>query len=83
VLAYFDSAVAATYLRRPALVTAALFDPAVPPPGQFCVYNALSAPKHLIVRPAAHFDWPGAIAEDAQRVSETRAWVARQMASDD
>ena len=79
VLAYFDAAVAASHIRHPTLVAAALFDPAVPPPGQFCVYNALTALKNLIVRPAAHFDWPGAVAEDALRVSETRTWVAAQL----
>ncbi|MEZ5576382.1 MAG: hypothetical protein R3F44_12440 [Candidatus Competibacteraceae bacterium] len=37
-------------------VAAARFDPAVPPPGQFAVYNALAGPKELFVLRAGHFD---------------------------
>lgn len=56
VLAYFDAATAARHMRQPVFVAAALFDPAVPPPGQFAVYNALPSPKGLFVRSAAHFE---------------------------
>ncbi len=55
VLQYFDAATAATYLRIPVLVGAAVFDPAVPPPGQFAVYNGLAGTKQLYIRKAAHF----------------------------
>lgn len=55
VLAYFDSATAARRIRIPVFVAAALFDPAVPPPGQFAVYNALAGPRELYVRSNAHF----------------------------
>ncbi len=58
VLGYFDSAIAARHIRIPTLVGCAVFDPAVPPPGQFCVYNCLSAEKALFIRPASHFEYP-------------------------
>lgn len=66
VLAYFDASVAARHLAIPTLVAPALFDPAVPPPGQFAIYNALPGPRELLALPAGHFDWPGAAAEDAR-----------------
>ncbi|MFZ4538524.1 acetylxylan esterase [Propionivibrio sp.] len=59
-LAYYDAANAARFLRIPALVAAALFDPAVPPPGQFAIYNAIPQPlRCLLVLDAGHFDYPG------------------------
>lgn len=56
VLSYFDAAIAAKYITIPMLIVNALFDPAVPPPGQFAVYNAISSSKQLHVIPAGHFD---------------------------
>ena len=35
VLQYYDAATAAGYIESPTLVSPALFDPKVPPPGQF------------------------------------------------
>ena len=59
-LAYYDAASAAHFLRIPTLVAAALFDPVVPPPGQFAVYNAIPAAlRRLFVLAAGHFDYPG------------------------
>lgn len=59
-LAYYDAANAARHLRIPTLVAAAQFDPAVPPPGQFAVYNAVPEPlRNLFVLEAGHFDYPG------------------------
>lgn len=59
-LAYYDAATAARYLQIPTMVAAALFDPAVPPPGQFAVYNAIAKPlRRLFVLEAGHFDYPG------------------------
>jgi cephalosporin-C deacetylase len=55
VLPYFDAAIAARHIRIPTLVAAALFDPAVPPPGQFAVYNAMPGPKELFVLKHGHF----------------------------
>ena len=64
VLRYFDAATAARRIQVPVLVAAARFDPAVPPPGQFAVYNALPGPKELFVLSAGHFAYPGAEEED-------------------
>jgi cephalosporin-C deacetylase len=58
-LAYYDAASAARHLRIPTLVAAALFDPAVPPPGQFAIYNAIPATlRRLFLLEAGHFDYP-------------------------
>lgn len=68
VLAYYDSSTAATRIRIPTMVSPALFDPSVPPPGQFAVYNALiTAPGFLYIRKAGHFchpDLPGDEADE-------------------
>jgi cephalosporin-C deacetylase len=56
VLAYHDSATAARRIQIPVLVAAALSDPAVPPPGQFAVYNALPGEKRLFIRQTGHPD---------------------------
>ncbi|MDD2768872.1 MAG: acetylxylan esterase [Methylococcus sp.] len=58
-LAYYDAASAATCTAIPVQVAAALFDPAVAPPGQFAIFNALAGPKELFVLEAGHFDYPG------------------------
>ncbi|WP_335940737.1 acetylxylan esterase [Streptomyces sp. PTD5-9] len=63
VLRYFDAATAAARQERPVLVAAALFDPSVPPPGQFAVYNALAGERELQVLNAGHFEYPGTAAE--------------------
>ncbi|WP_413100113.1 acetylxylan esterase [Streptomyces sp. Inha503] len=55
VLAYFDAANAARHLRIPVQVAPALFDPTVPPPGQFAVFNALAGPKELHPVTVGHF----------------------------
>ena len=58
-LAFHDSAVAARFCKIPTMAACALFDPAVPPPGQFAVYNSLAGEKRLYIRPADHFEWEG------------------------
>ncbi|MET9341150.1 acetylxylan esterase [Nonomuraea sp. NPDC003804] len=65
VLAYFDAATAATFVRRPVHVGAALFDPSVPPPGQFAIYNALAGPKELFVLETGHYAHPEEAAQEA------------------
>jgi cephalosporin-C deacetylase len=74
VLQYFDAATAAKHVRIPTLVAAALFDPAVPPPGQFAVYNALAGRKELFVRQAAHFSFPGEAEENARLHAVLCGW---------
>ena len=66
VLQYFDAATAAAHMRIPVMVAAALFDPAVPPPGQFAVFNCLAGEKKLFVRQAAHVEWEGAELENRE-----------------
>ncbi len=60
-LSLFDAAIAATRIEIPMLVAAARFDPAVAPPCQFSVANALPAAKHheTFILDAGHFDYPG------------------------
>ncbi|MEU6998032.1 acetylxylan esterase [Nonomuraea sp. NPDC046570] len=79
VLRYFDAATASTRTRIPVHVGAALFDPAVQPPGQFAVYNALAGPKELFVTTAGHFEYPGKAAEKrALLASEHEFFLARE-----
>ena len=72
VLRFYDAAVAAALVRAPALVVPALFDPAVPPPGQWAVANALPEARIEAVT-AGHFSAPQE-AEDNRRVDA--AWTA-------
>ncbi len=70
-LRYFDAAVAARHVDIPVLVAAALFDPAVAPPGQFAVFNALAGPKELFVLSAGHFEYPAKVDEE-RSLAESR-----------
>ncbi|TXS15179.1 acetylxylan esterase [Streptomyces sp. wa22] len=76
VLAYFDAATAARHIRIPVHVGAALFDPSVPPPGQFAVYNGLAGPRELLVLRAGHFDHPGERAETAALEEAQRRFLS-------
>ncbi|MFA9479576.1 acetylxylan esterase [Phycisphaerales bacterium AB-hyl4] len=76
VLAYFDAAVAARWLEKPTLCQCALFDPKVPPPGQFAVYNCLAGARSMLVRKAGHFDYPEQAEEDRMLHEHTAAWFA-------
>ncbi len=58
-LQYYDAVTAAQHMTRPVHVAAARFDPAVPPAGQFAIYNALPATRQLFVLDAGHADYPG------------------------
>ncbi len=58
VLPYFDAATAARHIRIPVFVAAAKADGAVPPPGQYAVYNALAGEKELYVRATGHPNAP-------------------------
>ncbi|MFD9501977.1 acetylxylan esterase [Streptomyces sp. NPDC060035] len=79
VLRYFDAATAAARLELPTFVAAALFDPAVPPPGQLAVHNALPGPRELLVLGAGHFEYEGRAAELAELATRRRrffgAWL--------
>lgn len=74
VLRYFDAASAARQLRIPMHIAPALFDPAVPPPGQFSIYNAITGPKQLFVLQAGHFEYPGKADEDKRLLASLTAF---------
>lgn len=60
VLAYYDAATAATHIRVPVVCTPALFDPAVVPPGQFAVNNAIPAAyRQTFELEAGHWTYAG------------------------
>lgn len=71
-LAFYDAAVAARHIAQPVHVAAALFDPAVAPPGQFAVYNALGGEKRLFVLHAGHFNYPRRAEQEAMLLSELK-----------
>lgn len=75
ILPYYDSATAATYLTIPTHVNCALFDPAVPPPGQFAVHNAIAGPKKLHTVPAGHFEYPTKPQHDRAVWQSTNDWL--------
>jgi cephalosporin-C deacetylase len=59
ILAYFNAAAAAKYISIPTLVTPALFDPVVLPPGQFAINNAVPEQyRTTIVLLCGHFRTP-------------------------
>lgn len=75
-LCWYDAAVAARFVRVPVLFGCALFDPAVPPPGQFAVHNAVPGEKRLVTFAAGHFEYPGASADDRRRLDHSRDFFA-------
>ncbi|HSI10007.1 MAG TPA: acetylxylan esterase [Rariglobus sp.] len=77
VLAYFDAALAARHTRIPVLVSAAAFDPSVPPAGQYSVYHSLGGPKELFQLTAGHFDgYPGQSREELEQQAVVRRFLA-------
>lgn len=77
VLRFFDAATAARRLTIPTLVAPALCDGAVPPPGQFAVYNAIPGQKELYVFSAGHQEYDGDQAEYEAFVTATRWFLTR------
>jgi cephalosporin-C deacetylase len=73
-LSLFDAATAATRIDIPMLVAVARFDPAVAPPCQFSVANALSPSNHheTFVLDAGHFDYPGSQEQHALLAENVR-----------
>ncbi len=75
VLAFYDAATAAARIRIPVLISPALFDPAVPPPGQFAVANAI--PDHeLFILSAGHFEYAAQAQEDQALYMALERWFA-------
>ncbi len=75
VLKYYDAAIHARFIRQPTIVACALFDPAVPPPGQFAIHNAMSCEKRLLIRTAGHFDYPEKEIEVAETLNLRNRWL--------
>ncbi|GGE22757.1 deacetylase [Aureimonas endophytica] len=74
-LAFFDAASAATLITVPMLVAPARFDPAVAPPCQFSIANALASSSlhESFILDAGHTDYPGMADQGAmlrERVGE-------------
>ncbi len=77
-LVWYDAATAARFLRVPVLYCCALFDPAVPPPGQFAVHNATPGDKTLVIFPGGHFDYDGAADDDRRRLALSTAFFTER-----
>lgn len=75
-LALHDAATAAAHITIPMHVAAAAFDPAVPPPGQFAVYNAIRSPKRLFELDAGHHPYPGEQDQRRALTAELRDFFA-------
>ena len=73
-LRFYDAAAAAARIGRPMLVAAARFDPAVAPPCQFSVANAIptSIDREIFILDAGHFDYPGAGQQHALLAEKVR-----------
>jgi cephalosporin-C deacetylase len=75
-LSLFDAATAATRIDIPMLVAVARFDPAVPPPCQFSIANALPASnrREIVILDAGHFDYPASGEQNAQLSEKVRVF---------
>ena len=51
-----------------------LFDPAVPPPGQFAVTNALNDSSEVFILKAGHHTWEGTPEEEKALRMRLEAW---------
>jgi cephalosporin-C deacetylase len=71
-LAFFDAAVAATRAHLPGFIVPALFDPAVPPPGQWAVANAWAGLRVIGALSTGHHDGPWT---PAQQRAQHDAWI--------
>ena len=76
VLAYYDAATAASHIRIPVFGAPAVFDPKVPPPGQFAVTNALPDSRRIRIMPAGHFTYPDQPTHDAALRSDLKEWFS-------
>ncbi|MGC4033912.1 MAG: acetylxylan esterase [Tepidisphaeraceae bacterium] len=72
-LRYFDAAAMAHRIKTPTHFACALFDPAVPPPGQFAIYNACGSEKRLTVNRTGHHNWDHTAADDAAAERDAEA----------
>jgi cephalosporin-C deacetylase len=75
-LSAYDAAIAARHIHQPMHCALALFDPVVPPPGQFAIFNALPGEKHLMTLRAGHFDYPEREADERGLIDQLREFFA-------
>ena len=75
-LRFFDAGTAASLIAKPMLVAVARFDPAVAPPCQFSVANALptSNDHEIVVLDAGHFDYDGMQAQQEMLAEKVKAF---------
>ena len=79
VLRYYDAATAASRIRIPVLAAPALFDPVVPPPGQFAVCNALPEGSQKIILSAGHYyEYPEMMDEYKHVYKSLRNWFGEE-----
>lgn len=79
-LAFHDAAIHARHITVPTSFSCALFDPAVPPPGQFSVYNEVKPQyRKLFVITAGHHAYPEDPQETGEAHDKGRAWRMEQL----
>jgi cephalosporin-C deacetylase len=73
-LRFFDAATAATRIEVPMIIAVARFDPAVAPPCQFSVANALRTSNHheTVILDAGHYDYSGSEEQQALLAEKLR-----------
>ena len=73
-LSFFDAATSATRIEIPMLLAVARFDPAVAPPCQFSVANALASSNHheTVILDAGHFEYSGSEEQHALLTEKLR-----------
>lgn len=72
VLRYYDAAIAAQSIKIPMHCACALFDPAVAPPTQFAIYNAIPALKQLYLLDAGHHSYQHQAQQEAELLHELK-----------
>ncbi|MBC2606739.1 acetylxylan esterase [Pelagicoccus albus] len=72
-LSFFDAASTAKYMKTATHLACARFDPAVAPPGQFAIYNALpESVRQLFTLTAGHHEYASQKEEDTSLLQELR-----------
>jgi cephalosporin-C deacetylase len=79
-LRFFDAAVAASRIAVPMLVAVARFDPAVAPPCQFSIANALptSNDHQIVILDGGHCDYPGQEEQHAALFEQVRRFFGHE-----
>jgi cephalosporin-C deacetylase len=75
-LDFYDAAIAARYIQVPVHIAAALADGYVAPPGQFAIYNSLSADRDLFVLEKGHAQYPNHAQQQADLLTKLSTFFA-------